>query len=336
VPEERQKAKKIVENYGCSSLASFTFLSDKSYYISPSSQSVIAYVPKGRGAIALGAPIGPSEDREEAIVGFKLFCQRNDWYPAFYQTLPDNIDLYKSQGFRAIKIGEEAIVDLKVFTTQGKAGKNLRTAINRMSKMGFDVKFYKPPISDELIRQLRPMSDEWLQTVQGSEKQFSLGWFDEEYLRGSEIAVVESNEREIAAFTNIVSEYQLNEVTNDLMRHRKCIENGTMDFLFISMFQHYKERGYDGFNIGLIALAGVGESLQGKTGHRDKVFKYLYDHLQRFYNFQGLRAYKDKFQPHWEPRYLVYSTVTALPDVVVALVRADSGDRFWDYFKPGA
>ncbi|OKH38265.1 hypothetical protein NIES2101_36155 [Calothrix sp. HK-06] len=335
-PEERQKAKEIVENYGCSSLASFTLLSDKSYYFSPSGRSVIAYVPKGRGAIALGDPIGPSEDREEAIVGFKLFCQRNDWYPAFYQTLPDNIDLYKSQGFRVIKIGEEAIVDLKAFTTQGKAGKNLRTAINRMNKMGFEVKFYKPPISDKLIRQLRPVSDEWLQTVQGSEKQFSLGWFDEEYLRGSEIAVVESNEGEIAAFTNIVSEYQLNEVTNDLMRHRKSIENGTIDFLFISMFQHYKECGYDSFNIGLIALAGVGESLQGKTGRRDKVLKYLYDHLQRFYNFQGLRAYKDKFQPHWEPRYLVYPSVTALPDVVVALVRADSGDRLWDYFKPGA
>ena len=66
------------------------------------------------------------------------------------------------------------------------------------------------------------------------------------------------------------------------------------------------------------------------------MFKYLYDHLQRFYNFQGLRAYKDKFQPHWEPRYLVYPSITALPDVVVALVRADSSDRFWDYFKPGA
>jgi phosphatidylglycerol lysyltransferase len=335
-PEERQKAIEIVENYGCSSLAAFTLLSDKSYYFSPSGRSVIAYVPKGRGAIALGDPIGPKDDREEVLVGFKVFCQRNDWYPAFYQTLPNDIDLYKSVGFRVIQIGEEAIVDLKAFTTQGKAGKNLRTAINRMSKMGYEVKFYQPPISDELIRQLKAVSDEWLQTVQGSEKQFSLGWFDEEYLRRSEIAVVESNEGEITAFTNIVPEYQLNEVTNDLMRHRKSIENGTMDFLFISMFEHYKKRGYNSFNIGLIVLSGLSENLQSKSGHREKVLKYLYNHLQRFYNFQGLRAYKEKFQPRWEPRYLIYPSVTALPDVVVALVRADSGDRIWDYFKPGA
>jgi phosphatidylglycerol lysyltransferase len=333
LPAERQRAKDIVEKYGCSSLAAFTLLSDKSYYFSASGRSVIAYVPKGRGAIALGDPIGPVDDRKETLVGFQLFCQRNDWLPAFYQTLPNDIALYKSLGFRVLKIGEEAVVDLKAFTTQGKPGKNLRTALNRMTKMGYEVKFYQPPIKDDLLRQLRIVSDEWLQTVQGSEKKFSLGWFDEAYLRECEIAVVQNAEGEISAFANILPEYQLNEITNDLMRHRKSIENGTMDFLFISMFQYYKEQGFDSFNIGLIALAGVEESLQQ---HRlRKVLQYLYDHLQRFYNFQGLRAYKDKFQPTWEPRYLVYPSVTALPDIVVALIRADSGDRLLDYLRPG-
>jgi phosphatidylglycerol lysyltransferase len=329
--KERQQARDIVEQYGRSSLAAFTLLSDKSYFFSPSGRSVIAYVPRGRGAIALGDPIGPIEDREEVIVSFQQFCQRNDWYPAFYQTLPDDIDLYKSRGFQVVKIGEEAIVDLKAFTLQGKAGKNLRTAVNRMTKLGYEVKFYQPPISNDLLRQLKSVSDEWLQLVQGSEKKFSLGWFDEAYLRECEIVTVQSSDGDIIAFANILSEYQLNEVTNDMMRHRKSIENGTMDFLFISMFQHYKERGYDGFNIGLSALAGVGETQESQR--LEKVLYYLYKHLERFYNFQGLHAYKDKFHPRWESRYLVYPNLTALPDVVVALVRADSGDRLLDYFK---
>ncbi|BAY47551.1 hypothetical protein SAMD00079811_51690 [Scytonema sp. HK-05] len=329
--KERQQARDIVEKYGRSSLAAFTLLSDKSYFFSPSGRSVIAYVPRGRGAIALGDPIGPIEDREEALVSFQQFCQRNDWYPAFYQILPDDIDLYKSRGFQVVKIGEEAIVDLKAFTLQGKAGKNLRTAVNRMTKLGYEVKFYQPPISNDLLRQLKSVSDEWLQLVQGSEKKFSLGWFDEAYLRECEIVTVQSSHGDIIAFANILSEYQLNEVTNDMMRHRKSIENGTMDFLFISMFQYYKERGYDGFNIGLSALAGVGENQESQR--LEKVLRYLYKHLERFYNFQGLHAYKDKFHPRWESRYLVYPNLTALPDVVVALVRADSGDRLLDYFK---
>ena len=126
--EERQQAKVIIEQYGRSSLAHFCLFPDKNYYFSPSGKTVIAYVPKGRGAIALGDPIGAPEDLKEAIIGYQNFCQENDWYPAFYQTPPDHLDLYKSLGFKAVKIGEEAIVDLHNFSTQGKAFLKLRPA----------------------------------------------------------------------------------------------------------------------------------------------------------------------------------------------------------------
>jgi phosphatidylglycerol lysyltransferase len=94
----------------------------------------------------------------------------------------------------------------------------------------------------------------------------------------------------------------------------------------------FQKQGYDSFNFGLSALAGVGENPESRR--LEKVLHYLYQHLNRFYNFQGLHAYKEKFRPHWQPRYLVYPSLTTLPDVVVALIRADSGDRLIDYFKP--
>lgn len=331
---DRQRAKAIVEQYGQSCLARFTLFDDKAYYFSPSQQSVIAYVAKGRGAIALGDPIGPAADRGEAIAGFRVFCAQNDWYPAFYQTLPGDLVLYQSLGFRALKIGEEGIVDLNKFTLQGKAGAKLRSPINKLTKLGYKIQFYCPPISAQLLKELRIVSDEWLHHRHGSEKKFSLGWFDEAYLQNCEIAVVRNPEGAIIAFANTVSEYQRNEVTIDLMRHKAQIENGVMDFLFTSLFQHYQERNYDGFNLGLSALAGVGEAEQSRQ--LEKGMRYLYAHLNQFYNFKGLHHYKDKFQPRWEPRYLVYPGLASLPDVVIGLVRADSGDRLLDYFKPGS
>lgn len=331
--QEKRQATTLVEHYGRSSLARFTLFDDKSYYFSPSGQSMIAYVPKGRGAIALGDPIGPSSDQREVIIGFQQFCARNDWYPAFYQTLPDNLEIYHALGFQSLQIGEEAIVDLNTFTLEGKAGKNLRTAMNKLTKLGHSVVFYAPPISDALLKDLRDVSDEWLQMMHGSEKKFSLGWFDEDYLRNCKIAVVKTPDGSTSAFANIIPEYQINDATIDLMRRRKEIEHGTMDFLFLSLFQHFKEQGYSGFNLGLSALSGVGADQQ--SPHLEKVIRYLYTHLNQFYNFEGLHNYKDKFHPRWEPRYLIYPGLTALPDVVVALVRADSGDRLLDYFKPG-
>lgn len=332
--EEGQQAKAIVQQYGKSSLAYFTLLNDKAYYFSPTHQTVIAYVPKGRGAIALGDPIGPESDRRNAIVGFKQFCQRNDWHPGFYQTLPDELPLYQELGFKVVQIGEEAIIDLKSFTLEGKAGKNLRSVINKFTKAGYQVVFHQPPIGENLLQRLRQVSDEWLKMVQGSEKRFSLGWFDDDYLRQCEIATVETARGEITAFANIVPEYQQNDATIDLMRRRIEIEHGSMDFLFVSLFQHFKAQGYDGFNLGLSALSGVGE--MPKSPRMEQALHYLYTHLNRFYNFQGLHTYKDKFHPRWEPRYLIYPSLAQLPDVIVALVLADSGDRLLDYFKPGA
>ena len=329
--QECQRAQEIVEKYGRSSLARFTLFEDKAYYFSPSGQSVIAYVPKGRGAIALGDPIGSLEDRQEAIRGFQQFCGCNDWHPAFYQTLPDDVNLYKSLGLQVLQIGEEAIVDLKAFTLEGKAKQNFRTALNKFNKLGYQTVFYSPPIATAILQELRVVSDEWLQQVQGSEKKFSLGWFEETYLRDCELAVVRSPKGEAIAFTNAITQYQLNEATIDLMRHRTHIENGTMDFLFISLLKYFKEQGYDGLNLGLSALSGVGET--DRSRRLEKGIRYLHEHLNRFYNFKGLHAYKAKFQPRWEPRYLVYPSLAALPEVVVALIRADSGDRLLDYFK---
>ena len=331
---ERQQAKAIIEQYGRSSLAHFCLLPDKNYYFSPSGKTVIAYVPKGRGAISLGDPIGEPEDFKDAIIDYQEFCVQNDWHPAFYQTLPHNLHLYKSLGFKAVKIGEEAIVELHNFSTQGKAGRNLRNALNRFNKLGYSTKFYQPPITDELLDRLKIISDQWLNEMQGSEKQFSLGWFDYDYLRGCEIATVESEQGEIIAFANIISEYQLNEITIDLMRKLNQAEHGVMEFLLVSLFQHFKELNYDSFNLGLSALSGLKKNRE--SPRLEGGLDYLYQHLNRFYNFQGLHGFKEKFNPRWEPRYLIYPNLATLPDVVVALVRADSGDRFWDYFRPGA
>jgi phosphatidylglycerol lysyltransferase len=117
-----------------------------------------------------------------------------------------------------------------------------------------------------------------------------------------------------------------------LMRYRSDLPNGTMEFLFASVLQILQQRGLERFNFSLSPLAGVGAT---PTSRRtEKALGYLSRHLNQFYNFQGLHRFKEKFQPSWEPRYLAYPGWSSLPDIVVGLVRADSGDRLLDYLKP--
>lgn len=328
---ERARAKAIVEAYGRSSLARPALFDDKSYYFSPSG-SVVAYATRGRVAVALGDPIGPVEDASAVVAEFQEHCAQNDWQPAFYQTLSDYLEHYKAAGFDAVCIGNEAIVDLAAFSLEGKAGKKLRGTLKHLTDLGHRAEPYEPPLPAALLRELRTVSDEWLAMVKGREKRFSLGWFDDDYICNGPVMAVHTPEGMISAFVNIMPEYQLNEITIDLMRHRRDVESGTMDFLFVSLLQWARDRNYATFNFGLSPLAGVGEHADDPTVER--ALHYVFEHVNQFYNFQGLHAYKEKFHPGWSPRYLIYPGPASLLAVAIAMTRASSGDDFvQDYLR---
>jgi len=323
-PEEHEQAKVIVETHGHSSLARLTLLDDKLYYFSPGG-SVISYVVEGRVALTLGDPIGPSEDAPAVVSDFKEFCARNDWQPALYQVLPDHLNIYRVAGFNILSIGHEGIVDLASFTLAGGENKSVRSSVNRMTKLGYHAEVIEPPHRPALLHQLQEISDEWLTNMHGSEKRFSLGWYDEAYLNDCLIMLIRNPLGSVDAFANILREYRASEVTIDLMRHRQSGEHGQMDFLFVSLFEWARQKGYATFNLGLSALSGIGEKPEDPA--IEHAVHYIYEHVNQFYNFRGLHEFKDKFHPKWLPRYLIYPGVASLPAVTIAVVRADSGDN---------
>jgi len=328
--EERARAKQIVAAHSHNSLAAFTLYGDKTLFFSPSGNSMIAFAVQGRGAVALGDPIGPPEEQLAVIVAFLDHCRRNDWIPAFYQVMPNGLELYRSLGLHALKIGEEGVVDLRSFSLKGKAAAAFRTPLNKLRKLGHSIEFHAPPHADALIAELAPVSDEWLKRMHGSEKRFSMGWFNPTDLRSTDLALVRRADGQVSAFANLIVDVVAGEVMVDLMRSCNELEPGTMDALFVSMFLHYQNAGFDRFSLGLSALSGLRR--EGRSPRLEKSLEQLTRYLDRFYRFHGLHAYKAKFQPVWEPRYLVFPSYGALPDVLLALVRADAGDRLLPFF----
>ena len=86
------------------------------------------------------------------------------------------------------------------------------------------------------------------------------------------------------------------------MRHADDTPYGTMDFLFIHLMQWGREQGYRWFSLGIAPLSGIEAHRLAPIWARASSF--LYRHGDSFYGFEGLRAYKDKFSPVWEPRYI--------------------------------
>ncbi|TFG72229.1 MAG: DUF2156 domain-containing protein [Anaerolineales bacterium] len=129
---------------------------------------------------------------------------------------------------------------------------------------------------------------------------------------------------EQAAWVTLEKEFSCS--TIDLMRHRTEVIEGTMDFLFISLFLWAKEQGFEGFNLGLSALSGVGEKHEDPAVER--ALHYICEHINQFYNFKGLHHFKEKFHPRIEMRYLIFPSPANLPAITLTLIRADSGDNF--------
>ncbi|HET6845253.1 MAG TPA: flippase-like domain-containing protein [Anaerolineales bacterium] len=319
---QRAQARSIIEAHGRTSLARLALLPDKLYHFSAGG-SVIPYVVQGRVALTLGDPIGPFSDVSAAVAEFTGFCNRNDWQPCFYQVLPDFLETYKDAGLSSLCIGHEGIVDLDAFTLSGGENKNLRSGFNKLARLGYKAELVQPPHAASLLAELREVSTQWLTFMHGTEKRFSLGWFDESYLNENPIMLVREPQGTVDAFANILAEFQAPEVTVDLMRHRRDAAHGHMDFLFASLLDWARQQGYRSFNLGLSALSGIGEKPDDPTVER--TLHYVYEHLNQFYNFKGLHEYKEKFHPVWSPRYLIVPGTASLPAAALALIRADQG-----------
>jgi phosphatidylglycerol lysyltransferase len=106
-----------------------------------------------------------------------------------------------------------------------------------------------------------------------------------------------------------------------------------MDFLFVSLMQEGRARGYRWFNLGMAPLSGFSDHRLAPSWH--KVAAFVARNAERFYGFGGLRSYKDKFHPVWEPRYLACPGGWTLPQVLLDVTALISGGAARAVIKGG-
>ncbi len=316
---ERALARAIVAEHGRSTMDFFKYGGDKSFYFSPSQRTVIAYRVSGRQAMALSDPVGPIEEIEEAVDLFRAYCGENDWAVAFYQTLPDFLPIYARLGFRKLKIGDDAIVDLTAFSLEGRPRKELRHSVRMLEKMGVTARVYDPPISDGIIREAEEISNEWLQLPRRRERRFTLGLFDPDYIRSTPLLVLYDGDGRALSFVNLIPSYVPGEATIDLMRRRTTAPNGIMDLLLVRLFEYLSGRGYTRFNLGMAPMAGFTEREEATP--EERAIHAFFQRLNFLFSYEGLRAYKAKFATTWEPRFVIYQSPFDLPGIALALQR---------------
>ncbi|HEX8444980.1 MAG TPA: bifunctional lysylphosphatidylglycerol flippase/synthetase MprF [Sphingomonas sp.] len=304
--------------------AMLAFTGDKHFLLSDSGDAFLMYRVQGHSWIVMGDPVGPETAWADLLWQMRELADRAQGRLLLYQISRTALPLAIDLGLQIVKYGEEARVDLSTFTLEGPAMRGLRQPVRRAEREG--ARFAIVPAGDvpAILPDLRALSDAWLAAKGQREKAFSLGRFDDAYVRRFDCAVVYQHDR-IVAFANIWATADRSELSVDLMRHADIMPYGTMDFLFAELMLWGRALGYRWFTLGLAPLSGLTTQRLAPIWSRAGAF--LYRHGENFYGFEGLRGYKNKFGPVWEPRYVASGGGISLPRALIDLERLVGGRR---------
>jgi phosphatidylglycerol lysyltransferase len=319
--EDFDTADGLLKKHGRSALDYFKTYPDKLLFFNEDKTAFISFKITRHFAIVLEDPVAENDEIKRRMVeSFEVFCQENGFISAYYRVPESSLDFYKAMGKKSIPIGEEAVLNLTTFTIDGGKMKTTRSAVNRLSAEGFQLKVYKNPVKLGLLQKLEKVSEEWLQELHQKEVAFTQGVFDTEILKEQVILTIEDQEEKVYAFLNLIPDYAPGEATYDLIRKVTDAPNGVLDMLLAKTFLYLKEEGYQSVNMGLAPLSGMED-----VNVTQKTIKYAYENFKIFGQFKGLRRYKEKFFPQWEKKYLIYSHNYHLLQVPRALKRVSEG-----------
>ena len=301
--------------------ANLALLGDKRFLFSASGDSFLMFGVRGRSWVALGAPVGKREERMELLWRFRELADAHAARPGLYGIGPDLLPDVVELGLSIQKTGESATVPLDQFSLTGRRREALRRNWRRAGETSlFEV--YEPAQVPALIDELQGVSDIWLSHHAGGDKAFSMGGFEPRYVGEFPCAVVRT-EGVIVAFATIWTTADRSAFSMDLMRYSDEAPKNVMDYLFVELMQWGREQGYTAFEFGMAPLAGLEDRPLAPIMSR--VGRLLFERGEELYNFRGVRRYKDKYDPLWQPRYIAAPHKWSIPVLMADIGLLSSG-----------
>ncbi|HKU29991.1 MAG TPA: DUF2156 domain-containing protein [Arthrobacter sp.] len=329
-----ERAKALIMAGEGSSLSWMTTWPGNMYWFSPGGRSFVAYRVRTGIALTLGAPVGPESEVATAFAEFARFCRTNGWTPCFYSVPQELRDHADSAGWSSAQVAQETVLPLHSLTFKGKKFQDIRTALNNAAKEGIRYEWTSFAAAHFSVQvQIEEISEEWVADRNMPEMGFTLGSLDE--LDDPEVRclLAVDRHRKVHAVTSWLPIYRNGHIvgwTLDFMRRRSTGFRSSIEFLIASAALSLKDEGCEFLSLSGAPLARAEEAAdvaQRRTPSRpprsvDRLLDWLGATLEPVYGFRSLLAFKAKFQPTYEPLYMLYPDAASLPAVGTAVARA--------------
>lgn len=302
-----ERAASIICAVGNDSQHCLTLNPESSYYFGAEIYGVIPYTLIGKSAMSQGDPVCERCHMEQLADEYLHFCKNKGYRPIFNSVGTEMADILKSRGFRVLRYGEEAILDLASYSLAGGKKGALRRNVAKLNRAGVILSEYCPEAARDLSLEkgISELEEQWF-----ADKKLNLTYsvgdlqFDRPY--GRRYFLTRDTDGTLLTVLSFLPYRQKKGYCVDVMYRKLDGPTGAMEHAIISAAMKMKEDGVEEVSLNIAPLAGI-DITKPDTVKAEKLMYEIFDKMDFGYDFKNLYRFKSKFSPTlWKQRYLVY------------------------------
>jgi len=316
----RRLARELVREHGTDTLSFFKLRRDQQYLFDDAGEAFLAYRIENGVLLCSGDPVGPPAALPGLVSKTVGYAERRGLKLAACGVGEQLVPLWRQAGLRSLYIGDEAIVETRRFSLEGRAIRKVRQSVARLEKAGFTTQAAEMSELDEAtLCELEQVTARWL--AGAAERGFAMSMDSLRTARevGGVVLIARCGGR-IRGFLHFVPSYGRPAMSLSSMRRDRDTPNGLTEFLVVRAIAELRERGVEEVSLNFAAFARV---MHGPRGALERLAGRAVALGNPFFQIESLYRFNAKFFPRWEPRYLVYEGALGLPRAALAVMWAE-------------
>jgi lysyl-tRNA synthetase class 2 len=330
----------LARHGGRDSLGHFALRRDKGVVFSPSGKAAVCYRVVSSVMLASGDPIGDVEAWPGAIERFMDEAKAHSWTPAVMGCSETGGEVWtRETGLDALELGDEAVVDVADFSLTGRAMRNVRQMVKRIERNGYTTRVRRArDLSDLELEQLRRAAADWRGT--DTERGFSMALGrigdpadgdaviatahkSDDSSDGTPGGLAEGPYGDLKAIIHFVP-WGTDGMSLELMRRDRSADPGMNELLIVAALQACPDLKIERVSLNFAMFRSAlarGEKIG--AGPVLRLWRGLLVFLSRWFQIESLYKFNAKFQPRWEPRFVVFRSTRDLPRIGFAAMQAE-------------
>ena len=313
---DRRLADELVRAHGRDTLAFFKLRRDSQYLFSSDCRAFVGYRIEGNVMLLSGDPVGEPGSLPLLLRETCAFAERHGLRLGAVGVDSATLPLFRDAGLHALYIGDEAIVETAAFSLEGRAIRKVRQSVTRLETACYTVSAHElGALCAETREQLHAVSARWLDGAPERGFAMAMDSLDAAHQPDSVVVLARDSGGTVRAFLHFVPSYGRAAMSLSFMRRDRDTPNGLTEFLVVRAIELLRERGIEELSLNFAAFARL---LRGPRGTAERALGRGLSFADRFFQVERLYRFNAKFDPRWEPRYLVFEGALGLPRVGIA------------------